>query len=57
MLTDQMPGYIAQHALIAGGFSATMLHNFLIQYLLPLTDPTQAQQAALSFVLWVVVSR
>ena len=34
MLTDQMPGYISQHALIAGGLSATTAHIFLIQYLL-----------------------
>lgn len=58
MLTDQMPGYISQHALIAGGLSATTVHIFLIQYLLPLShDSTQAQQAALSFVLRVLVSR
>ena len=57
MLTDQTPGYISQHALIAGGLSATTAHIFLIQYLLPLSDSTQAQQAALAFVLRVVVSR
>lgn len=56
-LTDQMPGYISQHALIAGGLSATTAHIFLIQYLLPHSDSTQAQQAALFFVLRVVVSR
>lgn len=47
MLTDQKPGYISQHALMAGGLSATTVHIFLIQYLLPLSDSTQAQQAAL----------
>lgn len=57
MLTDQMPGYISQHALIAGGLSATVVHIFLIHYLLPLSDSTQPQQATLFFVLWVVVSR
>ena len=48
VLTDQMPSYISQRALIAGGLSAATAHIFLIQYLLPLSDSTQAQQAAFS---------
>lgn len=57
ILTDQISGYISQHALIAVSLSATVVYIFLIQYLLPLSDSTQAQQAELSFVLRVVVSR
>lgn len=57
MWTEQTPGYISQHALIAGGLSATTAHISVIHCLLPLSDSTQAQQAALAFVLRVVVSR
>lgn len=56
-LIDQMPGSTAQRALIASGLSATTAHIFLICYFLPLSDSTQAQQASLSLVLRVVVSR